>query len=384
MRFQLTDEQKYIQKAAWEFARGEFDNDRILELLQNRTFPQTLLKKACKLDFIGVTTPEEFGGQGCGLMEQVLIIEEFCRKDSSVGIALSTVDAGVEVIGTLGSEEQKKRYLPAFTRGKSVSSVLFGSADDGDACTPDITLIPRGNGRYLLKGESAFVCNADRADVLVVHAQLCPDGSASGAESIVVLVDRGKPGVCITPMGDKLGMGMISWSKVLFRDSEIVEADLIRLNDDTSNKGADFRRVNLIRMTAMYLGIAQGAFDLALPYARQRVQFNRKISEFQGIRHKLVDMYTDLQAARSLVYVAASDYDRRQCEFHDLLVVKLVAERAALFVTDEALQIFGGSGYMVELPIEHFYRDARTLQSLTGRKTFEKDVIAQVIIGRTG
>jgi alkylation response protein AidB-like acyl-CoA dehydrogenase len=381
MEFPLTNEQKYIQKAVREFARGEFDDDQILELLQGGSFPQTLLKKACKLDFIGLCYPENCGGQGCGLMEQVLVIEELCRKDSAAGIALSTVDAGAEVIAIFGNEKQQKKYLPPFTKGKAISAFMYADADDGEGSPMSTSLTPGGKDTYLLSGEAAFVFNADLAELLIVQTQLAAD-SASAGGSVFALVGKGAPGVSIIPMGDKLGMGMLSWHKVIFQAVEVFEADVIRPEPSVMEGGIRFRQIHLLRMAAMYLGLAQGAFDLALTYARQRVQFNRKIGEFQGIRHKLADMYVNLQAGRSLVYAAAANCDRGQVEPHDLLTVKLVAERTALFATDEALQIFGGSGYMVELPVEHFYRDARTLRAFTGSKMLQKDLIAQAVIGR--
>ena len=382
MKFKLTDEQTYIQRAVREFTKGEFDDDRILELVEKREFPLQLLKKAARLDFIGVCFPEHFGGQDCGLMEQVLIIEEFCRKDSSVGIALSTADAGAEIIWAFGDEDQKKRFLPALAGGKAVSAVFFSDADAGDDCPSEAVLSLSETGSWWLNGEAPYICNALQAEVIVVQARIDTKDSASREETAFALLDREAPGVVVESMGEKLGIDMVSWYRVRFTDVPVTEAGIVRPTPGDRSGAMGFQKIHIVRTAAVYLGIAQGALDMALAYAKQRVQFNRRIAEFQGIRHKLADMYIDLQAARALVYAVVEAYDRGQKDLHDLLATKLTAEKAALFITDEALQIFGGSGYMIELPVEHFYRDVRTLQALAGRKSFQKDVIARAVIGK--
>lgn len=379
MKFTLTDEQKYIQKAVREFTRGEFDEDHILELLQKRDFPHQLLKKACNLDFIGVCYPEQFGGQACAMMDQVLIVEEFCRKDSSVGIALGLADAGAEIVCAWGTDEQKKRLLPALAKGKMVSTVLSGDFDARADCCPSAFLEPQPDGSYSLNGNAGFVLNAERADVLIAQAQVAKDGQSSGCP--FVLLQRNTPGMTLQTIGDKLGIGVMSWHDVIFKDAKVGAVDIVWPLDQGSGAKLDFQKVNLLRLAAMFLGISQGCLDMAVRYSRQRVQFNRKIGEFQGIRHKLADMYMDVQATRALVYAAAGAHENEPGDLHDLLAVKLTAEKTAMHLSDEALQIFGGSGYMVELPVEHFYRDVRTLRALSGRTIFQKDVIAQSVIG---
>ena len=383
MKFNLTDEQQYIQKAAREFAKGEFDDDAILELIQGRKFPDQLLQKACKLDFLGICYPEAYGGQACGILDYVLLIEELCRKDSSAGIALSNVDAGAEVLCALGSENQKKALLPRLAKATAVPAVICGDLDSGSDCPAGISLkAGSAPGEFFLEGTADCVLNADRADLMIVRVRPeVPD--PSGAEDpLFVLLDPKKPGVVVSPMRDRLGMDMVSCCEVRIQGANVTEDDLIRAPKGSSPSPFPLHGVNLVRTAAMFLGIAQGAFDLALQYAKQREQFKRKIGAFQGIRHKLVDMYVDLQAARSMVYAVAASAEDRDAAAKDSLAAKLVAERSALFITDEALQIFGGSGYMVELPIEHFYRDARTLQATLGRRIFQKDVLAGQIIGK--
>ena len=372
MKFMLTEEQRSIQRAANEFAKGEFDDDNILELLQGDRFPEKIWKKACKLGFVGLCYPEACGGQECSLMDHVLVVEALCRKDSSVGVALSLSDMGADLIKALGTEDQKKRYLPRLAKGKLMSSALYADADRNDACSADHLVLQEEADVFRLNGQAQYVLNADRAGILVV--QCCgSDGNA------FVVLEKETDGVTINPQGAKLGMGMLPWYEVGFEN--------VRISRDAVISGVsqmamnDFRKQQLLKTSAMYLGLGQGAYDQALTYSKQREQFRRKLAEFQGIRHKLVDMYTAVTATRSLVYHCGELMEKGQIDLADLTVIKLQSERTAMDVTYEALQIFGGTGYMVEIPIEHYYRDARMLQCLSGRSLFQKDRVSREIVG---
>lgn len=373
MKFMLTEEQRSIQGAANEFAKGEFDDDNIIELLQGDQFPENIWKKACKLGFVGLCYPEECGGQECTLMDQVLVIEALCRKDSSVGVALSLVDMGADLIRELGNEDQKKRYLPQLAKGKRMSSALYADVDLNEACSADNLVLEEETDVFRLNGQAQYVFNADRAGILVV--QCCgSDGNA------FVVLEKETDGVTISPQGAKLGMAMLPWYAVGFKNVRIARDAIISGVSHTAMN--NFQKEQLLKISAIYLGLSQGAYDKALTYSKQREQFRRKLAEFQGIRHKLVDMYAAITATRSLVYHGGALMEKAQIDLADLAVLKLQSERTAMDVTYEALQIFGGTGYMVEIPIEHYYRDARMLQCLSGRSLFQKDCIAQMIVGK--
>ncbi len=372
MKFTLSNEQRSIKRAVHEFTKGEFDEDKILALLHEGRFPEKIWKKACALGFVGICYPEEYGGQQCGAMDQILVIEALCTKDSSVGIALSLADMGAELICALGAAGQKKKYLPRLSKGKLLSTALFSDTDRDDACSAKNLVLSVDGDCFRLNGKSDHVFNADLAGLFVV--QCCKDDGECFA-----VVDKDAVGVSINALGRKLGMGMLSWQEVSFNDVRVGTEAVMTVEKGKSIN--DFSQNRLLKISSMYLGIAQGAYDQALIYSKQREQFRRKIAEFQGIRHKLVDMYADVMAARSLVYHCGAMADKGPMDLADLTVVKLQAERAALEVTYQALQIFGGSGYMVEIPIEHYYRDARMLQVLTGRTIFQKDRVARFIIG---
>ena len=373
MQFPLTSEQRSIQRAVNEFTRGEYDNDQIFALLKEGRFPERIWKKACQLGFIGLLFPEECGGQECSLMEQILVTEAMCRKDSSVGIALTFADMGAEIICALGSALQKKRLF-AITKGKHISAAIFFDLDKNSAASASGMMLTKDAGTYRLNGRSRHVFNADLADFYIVQCRF------EGGQGFV-LVEKGAIGVSVAAMGSKLGLGMLAWYEVAFDDVEVACEQL--LLTDSADYLKSFPQHRLLRIAAIYVGVAQGAYDQAIAYSKQRVQFKRKLAEFQGIRHKLADMYRQLTASRSLLYHAGSLLsEATNLDIADLTMVKLQAEETCRYVCYEALQIFGGTGYMVEMPIEHFYRDAVMLQAMSGRSIFQKDRLAEHIIGR--
>jgi alkylation response protein AidB-like acyl-CoA dehydrogenase len=375
MKFLLTEEQNYIQKATRDFTKGEFDDDQILDLLEKKCFPKKMLKNACKLDLIGLTYPEAAGGQACEMMDNVLVIEELCRRDSTMGISLSTVDMGVELIARYGDKKMVKTWVSPVLKGKAVSALICPELGQEKS-----SVSYRKEGEDLvLKGEAPLVINAGIADYFILVAD--PEDDASTDKRILAVIPRETQGICVGESCDKLGLDMLAWHKVSFDDAKISVANLVLADPKEIDPLLVLQQNNLMKISAMFLGIAQGAFDLALGYARSREQFRRKIALFQGISQKIAQMYIRLQEGRAAVYNAASLYDRGGIDLHDLIAVKLTAQSVAELLTDEALQIHGGVGYMVEFPIEHFFRDVKCLRTFMGRKIFETDIISQKLIG---
>lgn len=375
MTFHLTEEQTFIQKATRDFSRGEFDDDQILELIEKKQFPEKLLKKACKLDLIGLTFPEFAGGQECGMTENVLVAEELCRRDSTAGIALSTADMGAELIARYGDKKLVKSCIPPLLKGKTVTALICPELGEEkgpvDFAEKDDILV--------LKGEASLVPNADRAAFFMVVAHARDEGKAG--KRILAVVSRETPGITIGEPVKKLGLDMTPWIRVSFDNVEIPARHMISTGSD-EDPVLMLQRNVLLKTCGMFLGMAQGAFDLALGYAKQREQFRRKIAQFQGISQKIARMYIQLRQGRAMVYAAAQAYDRGRMDLHDLLAAKLTAETTAEFLTDEALQIHGGVGYMIEFPVEHFFRDVKCLRTFMGRKTTQMDLIGRKVVGR--
>jgi alkylation response protein AidB-like acyl-CoA dehydrogenase len=376
MDFQLSSRQRNIQWAAREFAQKEFEPDLVLDLDKTGQFPRSIWEKACQLGFIGICYPKEYGGLRLGLFEQVLVMEEFGRVDSGIGVALAIADLGSEAILRFGDEKQKERFLVPLAKGKAISTLWYPVVEKQSANSSGFILGRMEKDQYSLNGYGEYVLNGSLADFLVV-------GCSPRLEKdlLFVVIEKGSKGLKIIQMGEKLGMRMIPWHRLIIDELELSRENVLASRQEGMDPLSEVEKVLMIKAGGLALGIAQGAFDRALAYAKQREQFGKKIGEFQGIRHKLVDLYIKIKAARLMVYHAASNYDLNKHGLCDILAAQLFAERTAVEVTDEALQIFGGAGYMIETPIEHFYRDVRILWTLTGQEILQKDAIAHSVIG---
>jgi alkylation response protein AidB-like acyl-CoA dehydrogenase len=374
MDFELSDEQKDIQKAAREFAQGEFDPDLALELDEGGKFPESLWKKAAQLGFIGMHYPEELGGQGLGLLENLLVIEAFCRVDSGIGSALSTVDLGSETILKFGSQEQKKQFLIPLIKGEKRMGVAFAESEDGNDFSSLSTVSERRGEEYSLRGKKRFVLNATLADSFLT---LCKEPKEGW---ITLMVERARDGIEVHPI-EKMGLKMIPFGDLLFKEVRVCLANRIGREGEGMAQARHCRQAMGLRSAAQALGTAQGALDRAMGHAKQREQFGRRLSQFQAIRHKLADMAVGIEVARCLTYKSATEYDRGKIDPLFFSITQLEVGRRLLRVVDEALQIFGGYGYMAEQAIEHYFRDAWAIAVDLGTEEEQKDAIAEIMLG---
>jgi len=377
MDFNLTKEQADIQKAAREFAAGEFDPDSILEWDRKQEFPVSVWKKACDLGFQGVHFPEAFGGQGLESLDHALIIEAFCRQDSGLGTAMALSDFGAELIVAHGTEEQKREVLPFLAQGKGWMTVAF--LEEGYDLSTFQTLSHKNGKGYRIHGKKFYVTLADMAEYIVV---VCQAESGESAGQSAFLLTRGSKGLEQESVGDKLGMRMIPMQNVSFHGVAVTARNLI----GEEGKGASYLRefLNTARVEAgaAAVGIAQGAFDRSLDYAKKREQFGKAIVTFDPIKNKLADMLVKVEAARGIVYRAALLLDQKKAEDRWPILAKMVAARAALEVANDAVQIHGGYGYMTEGHVEHFYRDAKALDLFMESGSIEKSLLGDQIAGK--
>lgn len=382
MDFELTQEQKDIQKAAREFIQGEYDKDKILEWEQTHTFPKEVWKKACKLGFIGIHFPEEFGGQGYGITENILVVEEFCRKDSGVGVAVTLADFSSEVILRFGTQEQKKKYLIPVTRGEFISGGAYTEPDHGSDITSMATTAIKKGDSYVINGTKTFITNGMLADFFIVLCQTDPHAKPPYRGQCTIIVEKGAKGMEATEITPKMGIRMTSTAELAFSDVRVPLTNLL----GEENKGfyhvLEFFDESRVEIAAQALGIGQGAFDRALDYAKQREQFGKKLVEFQITQHKLADMATKLETARLLTYKAAWNYDQGRIDPKLTSMAKMFAGKVAVEVADEAIQIFGGYGYITEYEVERFYRDAKITEIYEGTKEIQKNTIASALIGK--
>ena len=382
MDFDLTQEQKDIQKAARDFIQGEVDKEKVLEWEQTHTFPKEIWKKACKLGFVGIHFPEEYGGQGYGISENALIVEEFCRKDSGVGVALSICDFSSEVILRFGTPEQKKKYLIPVSKGESISGGAYTEPDHGSDITLLSTIASRKGDSFLINGTKTFISNGTLADFFIVLCQTDPDVKPSYRGQCTILVDKGTEGLEATELTPKMGLRMTSTAELSFNEVRVPATHLVGGENRGFYQVLEFFDESRVEIAAQALGIAQGAFDRALDYAKQREQFGRKLVDFQVTQHKLADMATKIETARLLIYKAAWNYDQKRIDPKLSSMAKMFAARTAVEVADEAIQILGGYGYFTEYEVERFYRDAKVMEIYEGTREIQKNTIASALIGK--
>jgi len=379
MDFRLTKEQADIQKAAAEFAGGEFDPDLALEWDRDQRFPKSLWERACSLGFIGLQYPEDCGGQGLGFLENVLVTEAFCRHDSGIGIALALSDFGSDMVVKTGSEEQKRRVLSLLAQGKALLTVAL--LEQGYALTPFATSVAASDSGYRIAGEKSFVTLGSLASFVIVA---CQDTGEEGAGQSLFLVESTTPGLRFAPMGDKLGMRMVPVAKAELDDLSVPGTALLGAPGSGRAGLMDFLHAARVRAGAMGIGIARAALDRALDYSRKRYQFGKPIASFDLIRNKLADMLVRLEMARLFVYRAAWSLDHGRDDPPFLLTAKTIGVQTAVSAANDALQIHGGYGYMKEGHVERFYRDAKVLDLFLESPQVQRNMLADHLTGRGG
>ena len=382
MDFELNAEQLDIQKAVRDFAKGEFDKELALEHERNHEFPRKIWKKACELGFIGIHFPEEYGGQDYGISENALVVEELCRRDSGFGCALMLSDFASENILRYGNDEQKKKYLPAVAEGRWISCGAFTEPDHGSDITRMETTAAREGDSWVINGVKTFITNGSIADFCVLLCQTDPKASPPHRGQSMIIVDREEKGYEAAEVGEKMGIKMTSTAELSFRDVRVPAENLLGQEGRGFYQVLEFFDESRIETAAQGVGTAQGAFDRALDYVKQREQFGQKIAQFQVTQHKLADMATKIELARLITYKAGWNYDQGRIDPMLTSMAKMVAGRAAVEVADEAIQLLGGYGYMLEFEVERFYRDAKITEIYEGTREIQKNTIANALIGK--
>ncbi|MCL5958248.1 MAG: acyl-CoA dehydrogenase family protein [Chloroflexi bacterium] len=384
MDFELTKEQKAIQKAAREFAEGEFNRDVALEHELAHTFPFDIWRRACQLGLVGMYYPEEYGGQGYGLLETLLVIEELCRRDSGLGTCMFICEFGSGVILRFGSNEQKRCLLPAVARGEAISAAAFTEPDHGSDITSLGTLAVKDGDEYVIEGTKTFITNGGLAEFAVVLCQTDTEVRPAHRGQSLILVELDRPGVERTEVGEKMSLRMSSTAELCFRDVRVPVTNLVGGENQGFYHTLEFFDESRLAIAAQAVGIAQGAFDRALDYAKHRKQFGQRLADFQAIQHKLAEMAMKIETARLLTYKSAWTHDNRPMDPKLTSMAKLHAARVAVEVCEEAIQIFGGYGLLLENEVERFYRDARVTEIYEGTREIHKNIIARALVGRAG
>ena len=382
MEFELNRTQQDIQKAVRDFTKGEFDKDLALELEEAHEFPTKIWQKAGDLGLLGVHFPEEYSGQGLGCLEDILVIEELCRGDSTIGSAVALAAFASELILHNGSEAQKQTWLPKVAEAQVLSAGAFTEPDHGSDITRMNTTAVKDGDAWVINGTKTFITNGGMAAYYCVLCQTDADITPSHRGMSVILVEGDREGLTTADVGRKMGIRMMATTEVNFKDVRVPLENLI------GEEGRGFYHVlhffdeSRIQIAAQALGTAQGAYDRALAYVKKREQFGKKIAQFQVTQHKLADMATSIELARLITYKAAWNFDQGRIDPKLTSMAKMYAAKTAVDVCDEAIQLHGGYGYIAEYEVERFYRDAKICELYEGTKEIQKNTIASALIGK--
>jgi len=382
MDFELTQDQKDIKNVAREFAVNEFTKERAEEYDRNEEFPFDLWKKACELGFIGVHFPEEYGGAGMGVLENILIVEEFCRADSTIGSAIILSDFSSEVVMRFGSEEQKKEVLPKVAGGEAITAGCYTEPEAGSDLTAIKTKAEKDGDEWVINGSKTFITNGNIADYYIVLAVTDPNAQPRYRGFSTFLVKKDTPGLKTTKIGGKLGIRASPTAEVVFKDVRVDDSAIIGQLNRGFYQVLEFFDESRIEIAAQALGIAQGAFDRLVNYVKQRKQFGQPIGAFQALQHRIADLKTQLEAARLLIYKAAWNYDQGRIDPGLTSMAKYYAGKLAVKICDEAVQMHGGYGYIAEYEVERFFRDAKITEIYEGTKEVQLNTIARDILGK--
>jgi len=374
MDFELLDEHKIFRKTVRDFAEKEI-TPLIAEAEREQKFPKQLIARARDLGLLGVNFPEEYGGSGGDMIMVCIMAEELARVCSGIAVGLFSVAMGPGAIYLLGTEEQKRRYLPAAFRGEKVFALGITEPNAGSDVSAIETTARRDGDYYVLNGSKIFITNGTFADYVFVAAYT--DKSKGYAGMNLFIVDTSLPGFSVTRKLDKLGHRSAETAELMLEDVRVHKDDLLGSPEAGFVNIMELLDGGRVIVAARAVGIAQAAYEAAFSYAQQRVQFGRPISKFQVTRFKIARMAMEIDAARLLIYRAAALLDKGVRCTKEVSMAKLFAAEVAESVAAEALQIHGGYGYITELPVERYFRDAKLCPITEGTSEIHHIIIAR-------
>ncbi len=380
MNFTLTEEQILIQQAARDFAQNEL-LPGVIERDEAQQFPKDEVRKMGELGFMGMMVDPKYGGSGLDTLSYVLVMEELSKIDASSSVIVSVNNSlvcwGLE---TFGTEAQKEKYLSKLATGEIIGAFCLSEPEAGsDATSQKTTAIDKGD-HYILNGTKNWITNGSSAEIYLVIAQTDKDKKHKGINALIV--EKGAEGFEIGPKENKLGIRGSDTHSLIFNDVKVPKEN--RIGDD--GFGFKFAMKTLaggrIGIAAQALGIAAGAYELALKYSKERKAFGTEICNHQAIAFKLADMHTQIEAARFLVYKSACDKDNKKDYDLSGAMAKLYASQVAMETTVEAVQIHGGNGFVKDYHVERLMRDAKITQIYEGTSEIQKIVISRSIINK--
>jgi butyryl-CoA dehydrogenase len=378
MDYLFTDEQKMVQELCRKIAEEKV-RPVAAKYDQSEEYPWEAIKVMAESDLFGLFIPEEYGGIGASVLNLCIATEELSRACGGIAVCYAASALGTFPIMLFGNEEQKKKYLPELAKGNKIAAFAITEPEAGSDASAIKTTAKKEDNYYILNGLKHFITNGGDAQIYTVIAVTDKTKGARGASAFIV--EKGTPGFSFGKKEEKLGIRASSTAELIFTDCKIPQENLL------SKEGMGFivtmKTFDLSRpgVAAQAVGIAQGALDVAVKYAKERQQFGKSISSFQGIQWMLADMATQIEAARSLVYSVARMIDAGKTDVgKESAMAKLFASDVAMKVTTDAVQILGGYGYMRDYPAEKYLRDAKITQIYEGTNQIQRNIIALQLI----
>ncbi|HXQ25742.1 MAG TPA: acyl-CoA dehydrogenase [Candidatus Acidoferrales bacterium] len=390
MEFSLTDEQQHLRRTVREFAEGEIA-PHVMEWDEASQFPSEIIPKLAGMGFLGAIFPEKHGGAGMGYLEYAIIIEELSRVDGSIGIIVAAHNSlCTNHIFKFGTEAQRMKYVVPLAQGKKLGCWSLTEPEAGSDASGTRTAATRKDGAWVLNGAKTFVTNGRHADICVAMA--VTDASKKHHGISAFIIEKGTPGFRPGKKENKLGLRASDTSEVVFTDCRVPAENLLGAEGEGFINSLQILDGGRISIASLGLGMAQGAYECSLRYAKQRKQFGKVISDFQAIQFKLADMATQIEAARLLTYRAAWLADRAIAAgaagddavrfTRESSMAKLYAGEVAVRVANEAVQIHGGYGFTKDYPAEKYYRDVKLCTIGEGTSEMQRLVIARQLLGK--
>lgn len=381
MNFELTDEQEHIRRSVREFAESEI-RPNVLEWDEAQKFPhEAMRRKMADLGWLGILQPEEYGGSGMGYVEYAIIIEELARVDPAIALSVAAHNSlCTGHLAIAGSEEQKKKYLPMLTQGECWGAWGLTEPGAGSDASGTKTVAVERDGGWLVNGSKNFITNASYAGLCVAVAVTDREMGNKGITAF--LFEKGMAGFGPDKKENKLGMRASDTASIVMSDCLVPRENMV------GNRGEGFVDAmkvldgGRISIAALSVGCAQGAYEAAMRYAHEREQFGKPIASFQGIQFKIADMATEIEAARLLTMQAAALKDGGRTVTKQSAMAKLFASEVSVRVSEEAIQIHGGYGYIKDYPVEKYWRDSKLLTIGEGTSEIQRIVIARQVLGR--
>jgi len=378
MNFEFSEEHKLIADSARDFAE-QYIRPHVMDWDEAQHFPKDVLQKAGDMGFMGIFIPEKYGGSGLGYHEYVAIIQEISKVDPSIGLSVAAHNSlCTGHIFYFGNEQQKKKWLPKLASGQWIGAWGLTEHNTGSDAGGMNTTATKDGDYYILNGSKNFITHGISGNIAVVIARTGEKGDSHGMSAFVV--ERGTPGFSSGKKEDKLGMRASETAELIFDQCRVHKDNMLGSEGEGFVQSLKLLDGGRISIGALSLGIAKGAYEAALKYSKERVQFGKPISSFQGVSFKLSDMATEIQASELLVHKAASMKNKGEKVTSTGAMAKMYSSEACVRIANEAVQIHGGYGYIKEYPVEKFYRDSKLCTIGEGTTEIQKLVIARNIL----